>query len=92
MNRKDVKIIQISSEPDIEREDRLTNQAFIENDTPEGFFEENEILKENIDPDFGIQEGETLKYRDQLAKSIKKYLGKKEDGKKENNIREFFGI
>lgn len=80
--------------PDLETEKKLENQAFIENDTPEGFFEENEILeqKENIDPDFGIQEGETLKYRDQLAKSIKKYLGKKEDGKKENNIREFFGI
>lgn len=78
--------------PDLETEKKLENQAFVENDTPEGFFEENEILKENIDPDFGIQEGETLKYRDQLAKSIKKYLGKKEDGKKESALKKFLGI
>lgn len=80
--------------PDLETEKKLENQAFIENDTPEGFFEENEILeqKENIDPDFGIQEGETLKYRDQLAKSIKKYLGKKEDNEKKSALKKFLGI
>ena len=80
--------------PNLKTENKLENQAFIENDTPEGFFEENEILeqKENIDPDFGIQEGETSEYKNQLAKSIEKYLGQKKDDEKKSAIRKFLGI
>ena len=80
--------------PDIEREDRLTNQAFIENDTPEGFFEKEEILeeKENIDPDFGIQEGETGDNKKHLLKSIEKYLGQKKDNEKKSAIRKLLGL
>lgn len=80
--------------PDLKTENKLENQAFIENDTPEGFFEENEILeqKENIDPDFGIQEGETSEHKNNLAKSIEKYLERKKDSEKKNAIRKFLGI
>ena len=80
--------------PDLKPENQLENQAFIENDTPEGFFEENEILeqKENIDPDFGIQEGENSDNKKKLMKSIEKYLGKKDDNEKKSALRKFLGI
>lgn len=80
--------------PNLKTEKGLENQAFIENDTPEGFFEEEEILeqKENIDPDFGIQEGEMVDNKKHLMKSIEKYLGQKKDNEKKSAIRKFLGI
>lgn len=78
--------------PDLETEKKLENQAFIENDAPEGFFEENEIIKENIDPDFGIQEGENSDNKKHLMKSIEKYLGKKDDNEKKSALKKFLGI
>ncbi len=80
--------------PDLKTKNKLENQAFVENDTPEGFFEENKILeqKENIDPDFGIQEGEMVDNKKHLMKSIEKYLGKKKDDEKKSALRKFLGI
>ena len=80
--------------PDLKTENKLENQAFVENDTPEEFFEENEILeqKENIDPDFGIQEGENSDNKKNLMKSIEKYLGKKDDNEKKSALKKFLGI
>lgn len=80
--------------PDLKSENKLEKQAFVENGTPEGFFENEEILeqKENIDPDFGIQEGETGDNKKHLMKSIEKYLGQKKDNEKKSAIRKFLGI
>ena len=80
--------------PDEEIKNRLENQAFVENENSKSLLNKEETLeqKENIDPDFGIQERERPDNKKHLMKSIEKYLGQKKENEKKSALRKFLGI
>ena len=80
--------------PDLKIEKGLENQAFVENENSKSLLNKEETWeqKENIDPDFGIQEGERPDNKKHLMKSIEKYLGQKKENEKKSALRKFLGI